>query len=232
MCGRFIQVSTPERIREKLSELEIQDEVNDSFTPRYNIAPTQKILTVLNYSTPMLVCTRWGLVPSWAKDISMGNRMINARAETLQDKPSFRTSLKKHRCIIFADGFYEWKAAGKTKTPYFIRLNSPEPFALAGLWDMWTDDQTGSPLLSSTIITTVPNDLIRQIHNRMPVILAEEDYMTWLNSAEQNNKTIMSCLKTYPSDKMEAYEVSGLVNNPGNDTPECIRPHYTTGCLF
>ena len=225
MCGRFIQISNPERIKVKISELEISDEVNTGFTPRYNISPTQNILSVLNYQTPTLAYTRWGLIPFWAKDMSIGSRMINARAETLLDKPSYRTPLRKHRCIIFADGFYEWKSAKGGKTPYFIRLKDEEPFALAGLWDTWTDKKTGTSLISSTIITTTPNDLIEEIHNRMPVILREEDYLTWLNPSGSTDVALMACLRTYPSDTMEAYEISKLVNNPGNDTQECIRPY-------
>ena len=133
MCGRFIQISNPEKIKVKISKLEISDEVNTSFTPHYNISPTQNILSVLNYQVPTLKYTRWGLIPFWAKDMSIGSRMINARAETLLDKTSFKTPLRKHRCIIFADGFYEWKSTDKGKTPYFIHLKDEEPFALAGL---------------------------------------------------------------------------------------------------
>lgn len=225
MCGKFIQISNPEKIKVKISELEISDEVNTGFTPRYNISPTQNILSVLNYQTPTLTYTRWGLIPFWAKDMSIGNRMINARAETLLDKPSFKTPLRKHRCIIFADGFYEWKSTQGGKTPYFIHLKDAEPFALAGLWDTWTDKKTGSSVTTSTIITTMPNDLIEEIHNRMPVILGRDDYMTWLNPGSSTDAALTACLKTYPPDTMEAYEISRLVNNPGKDTPACIRPH-------
>ncbi len=229
MCGRFIQISNPHRIRVKISELEISDEVKAAFTPHYNIAPTQNILTVLNYQVPTLACTRWGLVPFWAKDISIGSRMINARAETLLEKPSFRTPLRKHRCIIFADGFYEWKTLDKSRTPYFIRMKDSEPFALAGLWDQWTDTSDGRIVQSSTIITTSPNDLIAQIHTRMPVILNREAYSAWLSPGSPDDAVLMDCLKTYPPEEMEAYEISRLVNSPGNDTPEVIRPRAPGG---
>ncbi|MBN2297587.1 MAG: SOS response-associated peptidase [Deltaproteobacteria bacterium] len=225
MCGRFIQISNPEKIKVKISELEISKETSYAFTPRYNIAPTQNILTVLNHQVPKLVYTRWGLVPFWSKDISIGSRMINARCETLLEKASFRTPLRKNRCIIFADGFFEWKTTDKSKTPYFIHLKDSEPFALAGLWDQWTDRATGTNVVSSTIITTSPNDLIKDIHNRMPVILDPHDYQTWLSMENLPDNVLMACLKTYPSEKMDSYEISRMVNSPANDNPEIIQPY-------
>ena len=224
MCGRFIQISDPEKIRLRVSEIEISPEIPSVVKPRYNIAPAQNILTVLNYRVPTLAYTRWGLVPSWAEDISMGSRMINARAETLLEKPSFKRPLRKNRCIIFADGFYEWKKARDSKIPYFIGLKDSEPFGLAGLWDQWTDRTTGAKIFSSTIITTSPNDLIRDIHNRMPVILDPNDYQTWLSVKGMPDDVFMACLKTYPSDRMDAYEISLAVNSPANDSPALIEP--------
>jgi putative SOS response-associated peptidase YedK len=225
MCGRFIQISNPEKIKVKISELEIDETVHSAFKQRYNIAPTQNILTVLNYPTPTLTYTRWGLIPFWAKDITIGNKMINARSETLLDKPSFKTPLRKRRCIIFADGFYEWKSVDKIKTPYFIHLKDCEPFALAGLWDEWMDKTTCNTILSSTIITTAPNDLVGEIHSRMPVILESRHYKTWLNPGNVSDTLLMDCLKIYSSDEMEAYEISRTINNPAYDNPECIRPY-------
>ena len=225
MCGRFIQISNPERIRGKIPDLEIGQEVNTGFTPHYNIAPTQNILSVLNYQTPTLTFTRWGLIPFWAKDLTIGSRMINARAETLLDKPSFKTPLRKHRCIIFADGFYEWKTTDKRKIPFFIHFKDSEPFALAGLWDQWTNKTTGEEVVSSSIITTSPNNLIEEIHNRMPVILDPQDYQTWLSPGNMADNVLMACLKTYPSNEMDVYEISRKVNSPANDNPEIIQPY-------
>jgi putative SOS response-associated peptidase YedK len=224
MCGRFIQISDPERIKVSIVNLEVDDAVSKKFKPRYNIAPTQDIHTVLNTPVPRLTFTHWGLVPFWAKEKSIGNRMINARAETLLAKPSFREPFRRRRCIIFADGFYEWKGTGRSKTPYFLRMKKERPFGLAGLWDHWTDKQTGDTLLSSTIITTDANSLVSQIHNRMPVILDPDHFKVWLSPDPAPDQTLMDCLKPYPDQEMEAYEISRLVNNPWNDSSDCIRP--------
>jgi putative SOS response-associated peptidase YedK len=224
MCGRFIQIADPEKIKAQISDLSISPEVASQFRPRYNIAPTQNILTVLNTEAPKLVYTRWGLIPFWAKDRSMGARMINARGETLLEKSSFKMPFRKKRCIIFADGFYEWKTAGRVKTPFFIRLADRTPFALAGLWDQWTDPASGEKLLTSTIITTTANDLVSTIHDRMPAILKKQDYRTWLNPGVVPDGTLMGCIGSYPAPEMEAFEVSKLMNSPSVDLPGCIEP--------
>ena len=224
MCGRFIQITGPETIRADLIDLEVDKTALEAFSPCYNIAPTRDILTVLNTVRPMLTLTRWGLIPCWARDASVGQRMINARAETLLAKPSFRDPFRKRRCMIFSDGFYEWKAAGGVRTPFFIRPGAGGPFGFAGLWDTWTDRQTGKQTVSSTIITTSANDAIREIHGRMPVILDPELYKTWLSAVQVPDDTLMNCLKPYAGPDMEVYEVSKLVNNPGNDLAECTRP--------
>ncbi|MCU0575679.1 MAG: SOS response-associated peptidase [Desulfobacterota bacterium] len=224
MCGRFIQVANPEKIRANLSGLEIDEAAAGVFRPRYNIAPTQDILTVLNTPTPTLTSTHWGLIPFWAKDRAVGGRMINARAETLASKPSFRDPFRKRRCIIFTDGFYEWKGKGRGKTPFFIRMKTGEPFALAGLWDRWTDRRTGQDILSSTIVTTEANALVSTIHDRMPAILEPGDYRLWLTAVPVSETALAGCLKPLSAQGMEAYEISGLVNSPGNDSPDCIRP--------
>lgn len=221
MCGRFVQISDPEKIRVSLPEIEVDEEVKQKYKEHYNIAPTQDILTVLNTPTPRLTFTNWGLVPHWAKDI--GNRMINARAETLLTKPSFKDSFRKRRCIIFADGFYEWQKVGKTRVPYFIRMKDKEPFAIAGLWDTWIDKKTGNTLLSSTIITTDANSAVTELHDRMPVILSADHYETWITNRSVWDETLMSFLRPYPSDRMEPYRISQLVNDPRNDTPELIK---------
>lgn len=224
MCGRFIQISEPEKIRAGILDLEMDADALQNFTARYNIAPTQDILTVLNTPVPRLTLSRWGLIPFWAKDRSIGDRMINARAETLLEKPSFRNSLRKHRCIIFSEGFYEWKGTGKDKAPFFIRLKSRKPFGFAGLWDTWTDKLSGKDIVSSTIITTEANRLVAGIHSRMPVILRADDYRVWLSPGSVPDSTLTGLLKPYEDEQMEAYTISRFVNNPGNDSPECIRP--------
>jgi putative SOS response-associated peptidase YedK len=166
----------------------------------------------------------WGLIPSWAKDPSIGNRMINARAETLAEKPSFRSAFHRRRCLILADGFYEWrKDDGKSKTPMYIRLEDGSPFAFAGLWELWNAPD-GSQVLSCTIITTEPNPLMEKIHNRMPVILPEKAYSLWLQSGEADPNALSELLKPYPAEEMVAYPVSRLVNSPDNDLPAVIEP--------
>jgi putative SOS response-associated peptidase YedK len=224
MCGRFIQISDPEKIKAGLFDLEVDVAAVMDFRPRYNIAPTQKIITILNTPTPKLTLTRWGLIPFWAKDMTIGNKLINARAETLMTKPSFKNAFHKRRCIIISDGFYEWKGAGKTKTPFFIRLKDKMPMGFAGLWDIWTDKHTNQEILSSSIITTEANPTVAHIHNRMPVILDPDHYKVWLHSDFVQDSILTDCLNPYIAKEMEAYEVSRLVNNPQNDSAECIRP--------
>jgi putative SOS response-associated peptidase YedK len=193
--------------------------------PQYNIAPTQPIAVVANDGKNVIEFFHWGLIPSWAKDPSMGARMINARAETLPTKPAFRAALKRRRCLIPASGFYEWKKNpdGKTKTPMYIRRKDHKPFAFAGLWEVWHGDD-GSKIKSCTIITGQPNELIAPIHDRMPVILEPEDYKRWLSPDEVESDKIVPLFKSYPAEKMEAYFISRAVNRPGNNSPDCIEP--------
>ena len=218
MCGRFSLWLELTDLVKAFPGFVFPDEV----TPRYNIAPTQSVAVVTNNPDRKVEYFRWGLVPSWAKDPAIGNRMINARSETVTEKPSFRAAFRRRRCLILADGFYEWKkvAGEKRKTPMYIRMASGQPFAFAGLWEFWQPDTT--PLLSCTILTTQPNSLLASIHNRMPVILPEEKYEFWLSAEETEKRALLDCLKPYPDDKMVAYAVSSLVNNPRNDAPECI----------
>ncbi|MCA9916322.1 MAG: SOS response-associated peptidase, partial [Anaerolineales bacterium] len=166
----------------------------------------------------------WGLIPSWAKDPTIGSRMINARSETVTEKPSFRTAFKRRRCLIPADGFYEWQKLGSGKQPMFIRPAEGEerPFALAGLWEFWSDPDGGT-IQSCTILTTSPNELMAPIHNRMPVIIEPEDFDLWLNP-EPDPEQGLHLLRPYPAEKMAAYPVSTVVNNPRNDVPDCIQP--------
>ncbi|HVU65532.1 MAG TPA: SOS response-associated peptidase [Ktedonobacteraceae bacterium] len=212
MCGRYTLITNIDRIAEAFGvapTLEAQ--------PRYNIAPTQEIVTIVNNGNPHLSLLRWGLIPAWAKDESIGSRMINARAETLAEKPSFRNLLRSRRCLVVADGFYEWQGEGKNKTPMYITLQDGQPFAFAGLWDRWKDPD-GQEIHSCTIITTEPNELMAPIHNRMPAILRPKAYEDWLNPQLRDDNVLTHLLKPYPSELMTARAVSKLVNNPRNDS--------------
>lgn len=191
--------------------------------PRFNIAPTQTVPVIVRDDTRKAVTMRWGLVPFWAKDPKIGNRLINARAETVSTKPAFRASLKKRRCIVPTTGFYEWRRDGKTKTPFYVRMKDDSFFGLAGLYDRWQKPD-GSSMLTFTIITTSPNSVLEKIHNRMPVILPPEREDTWLGDGELPSRTLISFFKPYPSKLIAAHQVSTDVNNPKNDSPELIRP--------
>ncbi|MEO6308774.1 MAG: SOS response-associated peptidase [Nitrospiraceae bacterium] len=221
MCGRFTQTATPEVIAEHfhLDEPPL-------FTPRYNIAPSQQVAAIrFNAETTTRECVmlRWGLIPSWAKDPKIGNQCINAKAETVAEKPSFRSAFKKRRCLVVADGFYEWQVQGTRKQPMWIGLRDRRPFAFAGLWEHWSPND-GEPIESCTIITTEPNELMQPIHNRMPVILAPSSYDQWLDPAFQNIETLNGLLRPYPSEELTAHPVSTLVNNPRHDAPQCLEP--------
>ena len=221
MCGRFTLTVNPAEVQETFSSYTFPQK----FAPRFNIAPTQPVLAIPNDDQNTADFFVWGLIPMWAKDPSIGNRMINARGETLEEKPAFRGSLKYKRCLILADGFYEWKGAEgkKVKTPYFIHMKDRKPFAFAGLWDSWNSPD-GSLVKSCTIITTEPNELTELIHNRMPVILHPRDYAKWLDPSPQTPDQLKPLIKPFPADLMDAYPVSTLVNTPANDIPELVVP--------
>lgn len=212
MCGRFTFIDI-EDIRERFNADPID------FKPNYNVAPTQDVPVIL--PNHQLALFRWGLIPFWAKDPSIGNKMINARAETVDEKPSFKHSLQRKRCLVVADGFYEWKKEGSTKRPYRITLKDQGLFGFAGLWDTWKSP-TGDIINSCSIITTTPNDLMIPIHNRMPVILPREVEHVWLDLSIVESGFLKSLLVPYPADQMMAYEVSTLVNSPKNNGPECL----------
>lgn len=207
--------------------------LRSDLSPRYNIAPTQETAAILNDGRREIRLVRWGLIPQWAKDPSIGAQLINARAETLAEKPSFRVPLKKQRCLIPADGFYEWTRGGKgkTKTPVYFKLKSGDPFAFAGLWDCWMDDDSGA-VITCTIITTAANELAAKVHDRMPAILKAEDCEDWINPAPKTYEELKDRLTPYPAEQMEFYPVSNLVNNPRTDSPECIRPAAEEGPLL
>ena len=226
MCGRFTLASDTKKLAEALAEFELPQE---EMAPRYNIAPSQPVAVVANNGQNKIEFFKWGLIPFWAKDPQIGQRMINARAETLADKPSFKNAYRRRRCLILADGFYEWRKepGSRTKTPMYIQLASGQPFAFAGLWESWSSKQKEKTILSCTIITTTPNELLAQIHNRMPVILPPETYGQWLAPAERGLDELKGLLKAYPAAEMRAYQVSTVVNSPRNDSPECIAPLKT-----
>jgi putative SOS response-associated peptidase YedK len=221
MCGRFTQTASPEIIAQ-------QFEITNPplFTPRYNIAPSQPIAAIRidpDTTTRTLVMLRWGLIPPWAKDPKIGFQCINAKAETVAEKPSFRSAFKKRRCLVVATGFYEWQVHGTRKQPMWVGLRSNRPFAFAGLWEHWTPAE-GETLETCTIITTAPNDLMAPIHNRMPVILPPTSYDQWLDPTFQQVETLNALLRSYPSEELMAYPVSTLVNNPRHDVPQCLEP--------
>jgi putative SOS response-associated peptidase YedK len=192
---------------------------------RYNIAPSQPVLAITNTEPTVATFLVWGLIPSWARDPSIGSRLINARGETLAEKPAFRSSYKYRRCVIPADGFYEWRAAPGTaaKVPHYIRLTSAKPFGLAGLWSEWRSAD-GSEVRTCSIVTTSPNALVEPIHNRMPVILGRAARAAWLDPSPRAPDQLGHLLVPYPAEEMVAFPVSTRVNSPANDDAGCIRP--------
>ena len=222
MCGRFTLTEPDAGV---LLETFSLTQPPEPLPPRYNIAPTQAVATVVteNDGSRVLRLMRWGLIPSWAKDPSIGSRMINARSETVAEKPSYRNALKRRRCLIVADGFYEWqKQPGGGKVPMFISLADRQPFGFAGLYETWTEPESGESLVTCTIITGPPNDLVKSIHDRMPIILPPEAYDLWLEPREMNTGLLTELLKPYPAEQMAAYPVSTRVNTPANDDPSLI----------
>ncbi len=220
MCGRYVLTDTGElQTRFDIATTGGGPEV----AARYNIAPTQTLPVVTRHSPNRLEAMRWGLIPSWAKDASIGSRLINARAETVAEKPSFRNALRARRCLVPASGFYEWKRHGTRKIPQYITLPDAPLFAFAGLWEQWRSPE-GETVRSYTIITTEPNDLMATIHNRMPVILPREIEDDWLNGEITDAGYLQSLLRPYPADAMTAYAVSPAVSSPARDTPDLIRP--------
>jgi putative SOS response-associated peptidase YedK len=220
MCGRFT-------LRANLSQIRGAFHVDGGsiFSPRCNIAPTQDVVAVrLNQETDQreLVLLQWGLIPSWANDPKIGNRMINARAETIAEKPSFRSAFKNRRCLIVADGFYEWQKIDGKKQPYFIHRTDDAPFSIAGLWESWKRE--GEGIQFCTIITTTANSLMEPLHDRMPVILTEEDWPAWLNTKFKDKDSLKGLLRPCDPDFLEAYAVSPIVNNPRNETAKCVEP--------
>jgi putative SOS response-associated peptidase YedK len=222
MCGRYSLTTAPEALR-RLFDFD----VTPNLEPRYNIAPTQSAPVVrpaADGTGRELAMLRWGLIPSWAKDASIGNKMINARAETVAEKPSFRSAFRHRRCLVPADGFYEWRREGEIRQPFRIGMKGGAPFAFAGLWESWTGQEDGTAIETFTIITTNANRRLLPIHARMPVILAPEAYDTWLDVGPRTAEPALAILRPFREDPMAFYRVSTHVNSPRNDDPNCLKP--------
>jgi len=218
MCGRYTLKASPEAIAEHFEVPEFPD-----LLPRYNIAPTQAVPVVkLTPDGRTVTMLKWGLVPPWATDPSVGSRMINARAETVAEKPAYRSAFKQRRCLLLADGFFEWKPEGKTKQPWHFRLNDGGPFAFAGLCEHWS--KGGQTVSSCTLITGEPNHLVQPVHDRMPVILPPDRYDEWLDPENKDVEGLLRLLRPFDARKMTAYPVSKVVNRAGVDSPECVEP--------
>ena len=225
MCGRYVTVSSPALLAERFGVTEIRVE---ELEPSYNVAPRADVPVVAErHGERVLDIVRWGLVPSWAKDRSIGDRLINARAETLTTSNAFKRAFERRRCIVPADGFYEWQAieGQRTKQPWFFRRRDGEPLAFAGLWEIWHDRAEGDDaprVRSCTIITTTPNELLAPIHDRMPVVLAEDAWDTWLSVDNRDVATLAPLLAPMPARELEAWTVSTLVNKADNNGPELL----------
>ena len=221
MCGRFALTSSPERLAERFGLGEIP-----RLAPRFNIAPTQEVATVLvcaERGERVLEMRRWGLVPGWARDPRVGNRMINARSETVAERPAFRTAFRVRRCLVPADGFYEWAGGRGPRQPYHIALTDGAPFAIAGLWERWS--RQGEDVIEScTLLTTRANERVAAVHERMPVILEAEDHERWLDPDLRDPVRLRDLLRPLPAERLVLHAVSPRVNDPRHDDPSCVAP--------
>jgi putative SOS response-associated peptidase YedK len=221
MCGRFTLFEA-----DTILSKDFGAPISFDLPPRYNIAPTQQILAVrqsIGREGREAVLLRWGLIPHWAKDPSIGNRMINARAETVGEKPAFRSAFRTRRCLVPSSGFYDWKKEEGRKQPYFIRPRGRSSFAFAGLWEQWRGPE-GSLVESCTLITTEANELISQLHDRMPAILSPSEYALWLDPGVSDGTRLIPLLRPYPAKELETFPVGAFVNNPKMDDSRCIAP--------
>lgn len=217
MCGRFARKSDPRRLAKEFGVAEAPN-----VEPSYNVAPTHSILAVRQDGDGReMSFLKWGLVPSWAKDASIGARLINARSETVEEKPSFCEAFKQRRCVIPADGFYEWKREEGRKQPYFFRMRDEHPFGFAGLWERW-EGEGGEVISSCTILTTEANEVLSPVHDRMPVILHPGDYTLWLGAGERERTLLRDLLRPYPAEEMAGHPVNPLVNSTRGRGPELI----------
>lgn len=221
MCGRFTNNAKAKDIEKEFKVGKLNPKI---FSDRYNIAPSQEVPAVLEHDGERVVSNlKWGLIPHWSKDDSFASKLINARAETIAEKPSFRDAFKHTRCIIPATGFYEWDKKSKgTKQPYYFYLKDKNLFGFAGLWSEWTDKESGEVIETCTIITTEANSILEPIHDRMPVILKEKDYDDWLDEKEDNTDYLQKLLVPFPATQMKSHPVSKLVNSPGENSPDLI----------
>jgi putative SOS response-associated peptidase YedK len=219
MCGRYTVISAPEALRALFRYAE-----QPNFPPRYNVAPTQPIAIVrLVEGKRQFALVRWGLLPSWVKDPKTFTLLINARGESAAEKPAFRAAMKRRRCLIPADGFYEWQAAGDRKRPFYVHAKSGAPLAFAGLWETWTGPN-GEELETAAIVTTTANRTLKPIHERMPVIVPPEGFDLWLDAANVDATTAAALIAPAPDNLLEAYEISTAVNRTANDNPKLLEP--------
>ena len=229
MCGRFVQVEKPEFYAEHFGAEFVRTE---TYPVNYNVAPTQQVYAVAEHDDERILTSfRWGFIPFWAKDIKIGAKAINARSETVAEKPMFKQSFAQRRCLIPADGFYEWQRKETGKLPHYITgADDRAPLPLAGLWSSWRDPETEERVLSCTILTGSPNTLMEPIHDRMPIILPPDTWDTWLDRDYEDVEALQSMLRSYPAEEMRAVAVSTLVNKVANNSPELITP-LTTGAV-
>jgi putative SOS response-associated peptidase YedK len=219
MCGRFVRITSIGAIKVKFNV----EQVLSDLAPSYNIAPTQEVLIITDEEVRQLIQCKWGFIPLWAKDPAISYSMINARSETVARKPAFRAAFKKKRCLVIADGFYEWRAEGKKKFPMYIRLKSGECFGFAGLYNVWKPPN-GEQICTCTIITAEANEAVKPFHDRMPVILPRDKEDIWLNPANEEKEQLLGILTPYPSEEMIAFEVSTDVNSPRFNSSANINP--------
>jgi putative SOS response-associated peptidase YedK len=219
MCGRFVLASTASTISREFG----LEHTPFSIQPNYNIAPSQPVIIIVSDGARQLMESRWGFIPSWARDPAIGHRMINARSETIAEKPAFREAFKKQRCLIPSDGFYEWRKKRGGKVPLFIHLKNGEPFGFAGLYNIWTSPE-GDSISTCTIITTTANKLLEPVHDRMPVIIPKDKRDMWLDPAVHDNNILLPLLKPFSSEEIEAYDVTSRVNSPKFNSPDNIKP--------
>ena len=222
MCGRFTLAIDPGELQTAFPGIEFPAM---GITPRYNISPSQPVVAILQSSNKYLDFLTWGLIPSWAKEPSLGAKMINARSETVAEKPSFRNAFRRRRCLIPASGFYEWRSDPETnaKEPVYIYIKNEPLLAFAGLWEIWQSSD-GSEIRSCTIITTQANSFIKPIHDRMPVIISPANYDKWLTTSEENVNSLTDLFLPYSANEFTCHRVSRLVNNPLNETEACVKP--------
>lgn len=221
MCGRVVQRSPLQDVADYFGAIWLEQ--GPAIPPRYNLAPSQDIQVIRSgQQRPEALMMHWGLIPSWAKDPSIGNRMINARAETAAEKPAYRDAFRRRRCIVPVDGFYEWQKLRAGKQPFYIHSRQGRPLALAGLWDRWSGD--GRVIESCTILTTSPNELIRPLHDRMPVILSADQVRQWLDPRTSAD-ALQALMRPCPADELEVYPVQMRVNSPANDDANLIMRH-------